>query len=185
MLGISIPDFEPLKASAQINDSNGTYGMRKVNLVIGHEKGAAMKVTGAIASVLKAYDVFVDGIDLTAEARDFCLQQFSDLLGYTVPDLGPLNGGFHVAGNPTQLTVSKATLKTVSPQGLTLTATGGIRRIRKFDEKPLAGVDLSLTAAAPGLIALPGLEGFDLPFRKRPVACLSRQHDLCGRIHGI
>jgi hypothetical protein len=134
-----------------------------LNLIIGDEKRSALKVTGRIASVLKAYDVFVDGIDLTAEAREFYLQPFSDLLGRTVPDLGPLNGRFQIAGNPTQLTVSKAKLTTVSPQGLTITATGGINHIRIADKKPLAGVDLSLTAAAPGLVALPGLEDLDLP----------------------
>jgi len=163
VLGVSIPDFGPLKASAQINDRNGTYGVRKLNLLIGDEQRAALKVTGRIASVVKAYDVFVDGIDLTTEARDFGLQPFSDLLGRTLPDLGPLNGRFQIAGNPTQLTVSKAKLTTVSPQGLTITTTGGISRIRMADEKPLAGVDLSIKAAAPGLVALPGLKGFDLP----------------------
>ena len=163
VLGISIPDFGPLKASAQISDRNGTYGMRRLNLVVGDKKKPVLKVTGRIASVLHAYDVFVDGIDLTAEARDFYLRPLSDLLGRRVPNLGPLNGRFQIAGNPTDLAVSKAKLTTVSPQGLTITATGDIRRIRMAEEKPLAGVDLSLSAAAPGLVALPGLEGLDLP----------------------
>lgn len=163
VLGGSIPDFGPLKATALIGDHDGTYGARKLDLVIGDEKSAALTVTGRIASLLKIDEVYIDGIDLTAVARDFPLQPLSDRLGRRLSDLGPLNGRFQIAGNSQQLTISKADLTTLSPQGLRIKATGGIDHIRMKGAKPIAGIDLSLTATAPGWAALPVVAGLDLP----------------------
>jgi hypothetical protein len=113
--------------------------------------------------VLKDYEVAVDGIDLTVAVRDLGLQPFSELLGRPLPDVGPLNGSFQLAGSPVQLAVSKATLSTKSPGGLTLTAAGKVDRIRLKGEKPIEGVNISFVAEAPGPRALPGLEDLDFP----------------------
>lgn len=163
LLPEDLPEFKRMRVAGEVRESAGAIAVENLNLVIGDEQKAALIVTGRIASVLKAADVFVDGIDLTAEARNLPLQPFSDWLGHTVPDLGPLNGRFQIAGGPAQLTVSKAKLTTVSPRGLTIAATGGINRIRLGSEKPLAEVDFSLTATAPGWSALPGAARLDFP----------------------
>ncbi len=163
LVGSSIPDFGPLKATAHITDRNGTYGARELDLVIGNAKAAALTATGRIASLVKTGAVLIEGIDLTAIARDFPLQPLSDLLGRNLPDMGTLNGRFRIAGNPKQLAISKADLTILSPQGLRIDAAGGIRHIRMKARKPLAGVDFSLSATAPGWGALPVVAGLDLP----------------------
>lgn len=163
VLGGSIPDFGPLKATALIGDRNGTYGARKLNLLIGDEKAAALTVTGRIASLLKTDEDYIDGIDLTAVARDFPLQPLSDRLGRSLSYLGPLNGRFQIAGSLQQLSISKADLTTLSPQGLKIEATGGIDHIRMKAANPIAGIDFSLTATAPEWVALPVVAGLDLP----------------------
>jgi hypothetical protein len=163
VLGSSIPDFGPCKATAHIGDRNGTYGARKLDVVIGNEKAPALTATGRIASLFKTDGVFIDGIDLTAVARNFPLQPLTALLESKPPDLGALSGRFQIAGNPAQLSLSKADLSILSPQGLRIEAAGGIRRIQTKHGKPLAGVEFSLTAEAPGWFALPVLAGFDLP----------------------
>jgi uncharacterized protein involved in outer membrane biogenesis len=160
---VAIPDFGPLKVRAQIDDRNGIYGMHQLNLVIGDEKGSALTVAGRIASFLKGYDVWVDGIELAASARDFDLQPILHFLGPTWPDLGVLNGGFKIAGSPTQLEVSQANLEAASKQGLIIKATGDVRRIQTSGRKRLSGVDVALTASAPGLEIWPGWARLDLP----------------------
>jgi len=163
LLSVSIPDLGPLKATGRINDRQGNFGVRDVNILVGDKKKATLSVTGAIATVLKDYDLAVDGIDLKVAARNLSLQSFSELLGQPLPDVGLLNGSFQLAGSPVQLALSKAKLSTKSTRGLTMTATGRVDRIRLEGEKPLGGVKVSFTAEAPDLRALPGLEDFDFP----------------------
>ncbi|MGD8521085.1 MAG: AsmA family protein [Desulfobacterales bacterium] len=162
-LGASVPELGPLKATGRINDHQGIFGLRDINILVGDEKKATLSVTGTVASVLKNYGVAVDGIDLTVAARDLDLQPFSESLGQALPDVGPLNGSFQLTGNPAQLAISKITLSTKSPRGLTMSATGGVERIRLAGEKPLEGASVSFTAEAPGPRALPGLGDLDFP----------------------
>jgi uncharacterized protein involved in outer membrane biogenesis len=163
ILGISIPDLGPLKATGRIIDRRGIFGVRNVVALVGDEKNATLKATGNVASVLKDYDVAVDGIALVVEARDLDLHIFSDLIGQPLPDVGPLSGSFQLGGSPVLLAVSNAKLSTVSPRGLTLTVTGGVDRIRLDGQKPLEGVDVSLSATAPDTGALAALVDFKLP----------------------
>ncbi|MEE4603917.1 MAG: AsmA family protein [Desulfobacteraceae bacterium] len=163
LLGVSIPDLGPLKATGRINDRKGIIGVRDVNILVGKEKSATLKATGAIASVLKDNVVAVDGMDLKVAARDLDLKSFSALLGQPLSDVGLLNGSFQLAGSPAQLAVKKGKLTTKSPRGLTMTATGGVDHIRLEGARPLKGVKVSFMAEAPDLRALPGLEDFDFP----------------------
>jgi hypothetical protein len=163
VLGVSLPDLGPLQATAQLSDRRGIIGASDVNVRIGDARKPALKVTGSVASVLKDDDVAVDGIALALEVRDLRLKSFSDLIGQPLPDLGPMNGSFRITGSPVQLAISQAKLSTMSPQGLALTATGKIDRIRPQGKKPFEGVELSFMAQAPGLRALPGLEDLDFP----------------------
>jgi hypothetical protein len=137
--------------------------VRDVNVLVGDEKTPALKVAGTIASVLKDYDLAVERIALFVEARDLGLQPFSDLIGQSLPDVGPMNGSFKLAGSPVQLAVSKANLSTVSPRGLTLTVAGGVDHIRLDGQKPLKGVNVSLSATALDSGALSALIDFELP----------------------
>jgi hypothetical protein len=163
LLGVSIPDLGPLKATGRIHDRKGIIGVRDVSALVGDEKKAALRVTGAIASVLKDNVVAVDGMDLKVAARDLDLQSFPELLGQPLSDVGLLNGSLQLTGSPAQLAVKNAKLTTKSPRGLTMTATGGVDRIRLEGAKSLGGVKVSFMAKAPDLRALPGLEDFDLP----------------------
>ena len=181
ILGVSIPDLGPLKATGRLIDRTGIIGVRDVNVLVGDEKNATLKVTGTIASVLKDYDVAVDGIALVVEARDLGLKSFSNLIGQPLPDVGPINGSFRLAGSPAQLAISKAKLSTVSPQGLTLTVTGGVDRIRLDGQKPLKGVDVSLSATAPDSRALAALVDFELP-DLGPVQMKARVNDGSGSL---
>ena len=163
VLGVSIPDFGPLKATGRLIDRTGIIGVRDVNVLVGNEKNAKLKVTGTVAAVLKDYDVAVDGIALVVEARDLGLKSFSNLIGKPLPDVGPINGSFRLAGSPAKLAVSKTKLSSVSPQGLKLTVTGGVDRIRLDGAKPLEGVNVSLSATAPDSGALAALADIELP----------------------
>ena len=163
ILGVSIPDLGPLQATGRLIDRTGIIGVRDVKVLVGDEKSPALKVAGTIASVLKDYDVAVDGIALVVEARDLDLQLFSDLIGQPLPDVGPMNGSFQVAGSPVQLAVSKANLSTVSPRGLTVTVAGGVDHIRLDGQKSLKDVNVSLSAVAPNSGALSALIDFELP----------------------
>jgi uncharacterized protein involved in outer membrane biogenesis len=162
-LGVTMPDFGSLQASGSITDRNGIYRMRDVNIAIGNQKKPAVKVTGAIASVVKGYELSVDGIDLTVAARDLLLQPFSELLGRPLPDLGSLSGKFRLSGSQTKLAISKIKLSTATPQGLTMTASGDIKHIGLASKKPLKGVAVAFSARAPQLGAVPGLAGLGLP----------------------
>jgi uncharacterized protein involved in outer membrane biogenesis len=162
VLGVTIPDFGSLKATGRITDRNGIYGMRDVNIAIGNKKKTAIILTGAIASVAKAYDLSVEGIDLNVAARDLELQRLSALLGRPLPDMGSLSGSFRLRGNQSKLAVSTIRLSTVTTQGM-MKVSGDIRRIGLANGKPLEGVEVSLSARAPQLDAIPGLGGLDLP----------------------
>ena len=162
-LGVSTPDLGPLKATGRITDRKGTIGVRNVNLSVGDDKNTKVKVTGAISSVLKAYEMSVDGIDLLVETRDLGLQSFSDLIGQPLPEVGPLNGSFRLAGSLAQMAISKVKLATVSPRGFKLTVSGGVDRVRLDGENPLEGVDVSFTATAPNSAAVAALADFELP----------------------
>jgi hypothetical protein len=163
VLGVSMPDLGPLKAAGRLIDRKGIIGVRDVNVLVGDEKNPTLKVTGSVASVLKDYGVAVDGIAFVVESRNLGLKSFSNLIGQPLPDVGPINGSFRLAGSPAQLAVSKTKLSTVSPQGLKLTVTGGVDRIRLDGQKPLEGVDVSLSATAPDSGALAALVDFELP----------------------
>ena len=163
ILGISIPDFGPVKVAGSIADRKGTVGVHDISVLVGNEKNAALKATGTIASMLKDTDVAIDGIALVIEARNLGLKPFSDWIGKPLPDVGPLNGSFRITGSPAQLAVSRASLSTVSPRGLRLTATGGVDRIRLDGQKPLEGVNVLLSGTAPDSGALAALIDFELP----------------------
>jgi hypothetical protein len=105
LLGVSMPALGPLKATGRIIDRQGTIGVSDVNIFVGAEKNATLSMNGAIASVLKDYDIAVDGIDLLVEARDLDLQPFAYLIGQPLSDLGPLNGSFRIVGSPVQMAV--------------------------------------------------------------------------------
>ena len=163
ILGISIPDFGPVKVAGSIADRKGIVGVHDISVLVGNEKNAALKATGTIASMLKDNDMAIDGIALVIEARNLELKPFSDLIGKPLPDVGPLNGSFRITGSPAQLAVSRARLSTVSPRGLRLTATGGVDRIRLGGQKPLEGVNVLLSGTAPDSGALAALIDFELP----------------------
>ena len=175
------PQPKSIQLTGELRESSGVLAAERLKLVIGDEQTAALKVTGRIASVLKAADALADGIDLMAEARDIPLPTVSDLFGLMLPDLGPINGRFKIAGSPAQLAVSKARLTTVSAQGLNISATGGISHIRLGSQKPLAGIDFSLTATAPHWAALPGAASLDLP-DMGPVQIKGAVNDSSGRL---
>ena len=163
MFGSTIPDFGPLRATARIRGRNRTYGVPRLRLVMGDEKGAGLTVTGQIATLLRPDGFSVEGIDLTAVARNFVLPALPGRLGRTLADLGPYNGRFQVAGHAEKLSISNADLTTLSPRGLRVEATGGIAGIRFTGDKPVEGMNLSLTASAPAWTALPAAAGLDLP----------------------
>ncbi len=163
VVGDSLPEFGPLNITALIDDRSGPCGVSKLHLVLGDEKVAPLTVTGRIASLLRLNRIFLEGIDLTAVARNFPLQPLAGSLGHSLSDLGPLNGRFHVAGNAERLYISKAALTTLSPRGVKIAATGGIASIRLTGENPIEEMSVSLTATAPGWEALPVEAGLDLP----------------------
>jgi uncharacterized protein involved in outer membrane biogenesis len=163
LLGTTIPDLGPLNASGQITDRKGIYRMQDLNVAVGNPKKPAVKIVGAIEQLAKGYEPAVDGIKLQAAIRDLNLKPLSDLLGQPLPDPGPLNGSFQIAGNLVGLSVSKVNLSTASPQGMTMTVSGDIKRIAPQRQKPYKGIALTLSGKAPQLGALPGLESLELP----------------------
>ena len=163
VLSLSVPDFGPLHATGRILDRNGIFGIRDVIVVIGNQKKPAVKLTGAIASVVKGQEISVEGIDVTAAISELGLQPLSELLGRPLPESGSLNGSFRISGSQTKLAVSKIRLSAQSPQGMTTTASGEIKRISLVGKTPLTGVAISLSAQASHPSAIPGLENLNLP----------------------
>lgn len=152
-----------MKVAGSIADRKGIVGVHDISVLVGDEKNAALKATGTIASLLRDNDVAIDGIALAIEARDLGLKPFSDLIGKPLPDVGPLNGSFRISGSPAQLAVSRARLSTLSPRGLKLTLSGSVDHIRPGGQKPLEGVHVVLSGAAPDSGALAALIDFELP----------------------
>lgn len=163
-LGVIIPDLGPVKKTWKIVDrGSGTYGLDDVKLSIGSRGGFLLEGNGNIKSVVKSNALDVKGIhmDFVMGAPD--TRFLSSLTGQSFPDLGTFKGNFSLVGSTEHLAIKDMDIRTHSPEGLQISANGGISRIDPGAELPIQGVDIQVRATGPGVKAIPGINLAGLP----------------------
>jgi hypothetical protein len=163
LAGISVPDLGPLTATWRLVDRKETLGMDDIKILLGDPDILRVEATGKVDSLVRRGTFSVDGINVRVAIRAPGTHGISKLLGHQVPDLGTVDGSFFVSGGLEHLAITKAKLRTRSPHGLEVSATGRVGHIGMTADKPFQGIDVEFTATAPNITALPGLAALDLP----------------------
>ncbi len=163
LFGIKLPDIGPVHATWREIDRRGTYGVEDVKFVAGDGERFKLSATGRVASVIQHKKPFLDGLDLKLSLRASDTHNIFKLLGMQFPDLGAVNGRLALTGGRDKLVAGDLQLTVRSPKGLEIGATGGVGYIGLAKDLPVRDIDLSLTAQAPDLSALPLEGGWLLP----------------------
>jgi hypothetical protein len=163
LAGISVPDLGPLTTTWRLVDRKETLGMDDVKILLGDPDIYQVEATGKVDSVVRRGTFSVDGVNLRVAIRAPGTHGISKLLGHQLPDLGTVDGSFFVSGGLEHLAITEAKLRTSSPHGLEISATGRVGHIGMGADKPFQGIDVELTATAPNITAVPGLAALDLP----------------------
>lgn len=162
-VGVSLPDLGSLKGSSRIVARKDGYGADNLEFTVGKKEEILLTAKGRIDHVMRGTTVGIDGIDLAVTVSELDAQAFSESLGQQVAAMGKLSGSFSLSGRQEDLTVTNADLATISPDGLKLSLRGGVGHIRVKEKMPFQGIDMDLTAAAPGVAVIQQITGLDLP----------------------
>jgi hypothetical protein len=126
------------------------------------DKGPAIQVQGAIASLTPGGAPLLDGIALQVRGTT-ATAVLSGWLGRPLPDLGPVAGRFGLSGTSEAVKVFDLKLEAGAQGGPTIGARGDIEQIRLVPDLALRGADLQLEAATPDLAAFGAMLDVALP----------------------
>ena len=158
-----LQDLQGVKINADIAGTTEALSIRNIVVRAGQKGPVRLKINGELNHMPLPGDQTNYGAKLSASVGADSTGALAKVLGINLPELGPVKSSGLFNGTLKQMAASNIRLTTKSPSGLTITASGNIKKIHWGHEQPLSGVALSVKATAPGWAALPGLENIELP----------------------
>jgi hypothetical protein len=128
IVGFDFPDFGPLRASADVNDADGSLGLENINVRLGAKDNPALKASGDIDDVLKA-----KGINLKVEFSFPSESLFAPVSARPSAQLAPLQGELAVSDDDGTLGVERLDFVSRSPGLLDLEGHGSFDDLKARD----------------------------------------------------
>jgi uncharacterized protein involved in outer membrane biogenesis len=163
LFGLQLPDLGPLRITWHDTDDNGRLGLRDIRLNLGDGRRFDLTGRGAVASVYANDHMAIDGVDLAFQLQAADTQFVNRLLDLSLPDLGPVEGQWRLAGGQKALELRETNLSVRNPAGLQIVAKDSMARFTLAPHPALDRIDVSLEARAPDIRRVPGLDGIALP----------------------
>jgi hypothetical protein len=166
LLGHKVPFGGRLTGEATIGGDLAALRFGDLHLSLddgASQKGQpALEARGQIASVTPSGATLLDGIALQVRSTT-STTVLASWLGRPLPDLGPVQGQFLLSGTSQVMKVTELNLRAGTADRLSITATGGVGRIRLGLDPTVERADLRLDAKAPDGAIVGALLKADIP----------------------
>lgn len=157
-----LPELGPLQLAGHLLSDGGAYRLDDLEL----QFGAAEMLTGTVRGSVGPLEVDEAAgaeLALTANLSWPSTEVLSAFVGQELPELGPGEGQFSLAGTVADLRIDDASFSTGQDGGVILSALGGIAHIRTSEPATVEGVAFDLELQAPSTAHLARLFDGDAP----------------------
>jgi hypothetical protein len=180
-LGIELQKMGPLSGRFLMKRKGKTIALEKVHLELGSPETYQLTADGRVPIFNLGKSILEDKIDLSCVLKTTNLETLGDIFDIYLPKTEAMIGEFEVVGSLEHFEVKRATLETLSSDGIMIKAQGGIKDISVSTAKLFHGIDFQLSATAPGISSFPSLVDLSVP----ELGKISLKGDIRGDGHQI
>jgi hypothetical protein len=158
-----LPELGPVDGRFTVTGNADALKLADLDLRVGSTDQLMMDARGAVGEIRLMPDLAVQGVDLRVEAKALATAPLAKALDRPLPELGPVDGRFAIAGSSQALRLSDLDLRVGSADRLNIAAAGAIDEIHFLPAPAVQGVDVRVEARAPSTAALADAWGRRLP----------------------
>ena len=141
-----VPELGRVQGRFALTGSSEALKLADLNLQIGSADRLAIAATGAVDEFRLKPEPSLQGINVRMEAKAPSAAPLAEVLGHTLPELGPVDGRVALSGSSKVMKLADLDLRVGSADGLTVVATGAVDEIRLKPDLSAQGINVRVEA---------------------------------------
>ncbi len=154
LLDRSLPELGPVDGRFALTGNAEALKLTDLDVRVGGADQLTIAATGAVDEIRLRPELRVQGVDLRFQTKAPATAPLAKVLNQPLPELGPVDGRFTLAGTAEALKLADLDLRVGSADRLLIAATGAVDDIRLAPDPAVRGVDVRLEAKAASTAAL-------------------------------